>query len=43
MAPVDYVLSLLQLLGFEYVTIDEMDIAFIGGLPSPHRDPFDSV
>ncbi len=40
-APVDCVLSRVQWLGFEYVTIDEMDIAVIGKLPPPHRDPFD--
>ena len=43
MAPVDYVLSRVQLLSFEYVIIDEMDIAAIEELPSPHRDPFDCL
>lgn len=40
-APAVYVASRVQWSGFDYLPLEDADIAALADLPAPHRDPFD--
>lgn len=39
--PAVYVASRVQWSGYDYLPLDDADIAAMADLPAPHRDPFD--